>query len=1133
MIMKNLKKRLLGFALTFALVAGMLPYGALAVESCTHEELKKGVCQGCSTAFSATVGETLYKTLDEAISAAATAENPAVVVLTDLKDRTLNLGKVYLVVADKSGLTFENCSFVGEHDRQVLYNVGGLLLKNVTVENTKGAFGMVSEWTEGTDLKTLTVHGGSFTGKTHGMGLKQTHLQLGVDDANQLPKFKGETADLYMEDSVVEALCDLGEASYKVDSVTPGVFAIATEYQAESEEDTNPIRKEWFRSIHTAVQFNDEERQWAQAGSIAEIVTLDAAEFTYNGEMQVPAVVATLYGRALTEADYTVAYTLNDVAVEKPIAAGKYKMTVTGKEPYSEASVQEFEIKPAALTVESATAKDRDYNGKKTVEISAVKLAGIIGDDEVSVNVTDLMGELSNKKMGTYEQVTLPAMTLTGKDAANYTLTQPTEAVQTSVTIGKKSDAALTVEVTAPEGGIVYNGSEQKPAVVVKDGEEEVEAENYTVSYENNVQAGTATVVITAVEDGLYTFEPVKGSFTIKPAALTVKSATAENKNYDGKKTVSITKVELNGVVGTDEVSVAVNSLQGELADSKAAVYNKVTLPAMTLTGANASNYTLTQPTEAVTTNVTISKGTLSAELETVKSTVGVNTTDLVIEQLGKGMPADAGTLRYTAKHQDTSDGAKVIVLNWGVDENGKLTSKLAAAAAGDRVLFDVTVSSDNYKDTVVHVEVTMGSVTVDTSKVTVSFEEDSLAYNGKEQKPAVEVKYDGTALEEDTDYTVTYPKNVTDAGKKEVTVNFKGDYSGSTTAKYTITKAKVSVSSVQAQDKTYDGTTKATVSAKLSGVISGDDVKVTASGKFADKNSGSNKSISVTYALSGDDADNYELTSTTGSTTAKITPVASSALSGKISGLTTGNADSGNKSTLQSVVTQANSALEDSGLTSTEKTNISNVKWTAEDMISRIESAAAASATESIRKSANITKDNVKVDDKALLEKAQADLNTALTNYGDNYTTAEKNDIQSKKDRITAALTVLTRVQSAQTLIEALPDRITEETKVDAALQNSLADAQAAVDLLSDYEKTLLGEDAQQKLTTIAQALEGVQPEDDAQNEVLMGTETPEEEKPFKIPVAILVLAVVTAALCGGGLFLYKRKQEENEYNW
>ena len=75
--------------------------------------------------------------------------------------------------------------------------------------------------------------------------------------------------------------------------------------------------------------------------------------------------------------------------------------------------------------------------------------------------------------------------------------------------------------------------------------------------------------------------------------------------------------------------------------------------------------------------------------------------------------------------------------------------------------------------------------------------------------------------------------------------------------------------------DKVYDGGTVATVSAvALSGVVSGDSVGTSATGAFDTKNAGTGKTVTVSgVSLTGGDAGNYTVSSTTTSGTASITP--------------------------------------------------------------------------------------------------------------------------------------------------------------------------------------------------------------------------------------------------------------------
>src|SRR5207247_9529265 len=100
---------------------------------------------------------------------------------------------------------------------------------------------------------------------------------------------------------------------------------------------------------------------------------------------------------------------------------------------------------------------------------------------------------------------------------------------------------------------------------------------------------------------------------------------------------------------------------------------------------------------------------------------------------------------------------------------------------------------------------------------------------------------------------------------------------SSTATTTANITAAALTVTSVTAGNKVYDGTTSATLnlgSAALVGVASGDTVTLntaSASGVFADKSVGNGKTVSVSgLTLGGTDAANYTLAQPT--TTANIT---------------------------------------------------------------------------------------------------------------------------------------------------------------------------------------------------------------------------------------------------------------------
>jgi hypothetical protein len=96
---------------------------------------------------------------------------------------------------------------------------------------------------------------------------------------------------------------------------------------------------------------------------------------------------------------------------------------------------------------------------------------------------------------------------------------------------------------------------------------------------------------------------------------------------------------------------------------------------------------------------------------------------------------------------------------------------------------------------------------------------------------------------------------------------------SSTATTTANIAEATLTVSGATAANKTYDGTTTASVSGgTLGGVVSGDSVSLSQTGSFADKNAGAGKTVTETFGISGTDAGNYVLASSTATTTANIT---------------------------------------------------------------------------------------------------------------------------------------------------------------------------------------------------------------------------------------------------------------------
>ena len=113
----------------------------------------------------------------------------------------------------------------------------------------------------------------------------------------------------------------------------------------------------------------------------------------------------------------------------------------------------------------------------------------------------------------------------------------------------------ITIEpkvVTSPtivlEGApFTYTGEEIKPNVIVKDGDRVIDPKEYTVSFENNTNAGTATVTIADKDGGNYI---VSGSTTFNIAKADVKITKvpeARTLTYNGEEQALITAGEAEG----------------------------------------------------------------------------------------------------------------------------------------------------------------------------------------------------------------------------------------------------------------------------------------------------------------------------------------------------------------------------------------------------------------------------------------------------------------------------------------------------------------------------------------------------------------------------------------------------------
>lgn len=317
----------------------------------------------------------------------------------------------------------------------------------------------------------------------------------------------------------------------------------------------------------------------------------------------------------------------NEKHVLKATGVGKATVTVTYDSPeYHAEQTFTITVQPKAVTVK-ADDKSRAY-GEANPELtwSLQDGSSLVGQD--TLNLTISTTAVSESVPGSYP------ITLTEVEGANPNYTVTTQDGTLTVTQKTLSDSDVTIN-TIPDQ--TYTGQAIEPEVAVNG----YSADDYDVTYENNIRVGKATATVRF--KGNYS-GTVSKTFQITPKALTVSGVAASNKVYDGTTTATIT-ASLQGVADGDSVQLTTPAADFDTKD--AGTGKAVTIAAggsFTISGADAGNYTLTQPTVSGLT-ADITPATLTAPgNQTVTIRNNVTTKQTVSLPAVSGVEAD-GTL--------------------------------------------------------------------------------------------------------------------------------------------------------------------------------------------------------------------------------------------------------------------------------------------------------------------------------------------------------------------------------------------------------------------------------------------------------------------------------------------------------
>lgn len=327
----------------------------------------------------------------------------------------------------------------------------------------------------------------------------------------------------------------------------------------------------------------------------------------------------------------------------------------------------------------------------------------------------------------------------------------PAGYVDVSITVRELSSPTIVVDPSE----CTFNNANQEPSVTVKDGNTVIPESEYSVSYSNNINAGTATVTITDKSGGNYI---VNGSttFTITPKVVSSPTVEIPATTYTGsplKPTVTVK--DGSTVIDPSEYTVSYSNN-----------VNVGDVPVVTITDKSGGNYTVNG-----TGTFTIVKAAPTYTAPVAKDLYY----NMNVQALITAGSTSHGTLEYG------TDGTNFTTSTTG----------LVGTEAKDYLIYYRIIGDANHSDVgnvpnpPLTLTATIKPKPVSSPEILIS--PDVYNYDGTAKQPTVTVRDGGTVIPT-SEYTVEYQDNV-NAGSAKVVIkdNPKGNYDISGSASFTI----------------------------------------------------------------------------------------------------------------------------------------------------------------------------------------------------------------------------------------------------------------------------------------------------------------------------------------------------------
>ena len=534
-----------------------------------------------------------------------------------------------------------------------------------------------------------------------------------------------------------------------------------------------------------------------------------------------------------------------------------------------------IEITPKPLTIDGLSVADKEYDGNVTAAVNNWgTLLGKVGSDVVSIYQTDVTAAFSNMNVDDGKTITISTLSLTGADAGNYTLTQPSGL---TADITPKPLTATDFSIMTKDYDGTDNATVENWGTLDKVSGEDVNIvqTNVTASFsDKNVGNGKmitlSALSLTGADAGNYTLTQPSGLMAdITAKTLTATDFAIDNKTYDGGTTATVGNWGTLDKVSSEDVNIEQTGVTATFSDKNAGNAKSVTLSALSLIGADFANYKLTQPLgltaditkkpiAATGTNPNFDKeydGTLAATA-TPSDAYTLNSADIIVgdivtlnnvfafdtKNVGTGKPVSATNSTLTGTDANNYELAALSSANGNIMAKALTVSGIAIANKEYDGATTATVGNWGTLN-----KVTGDDVSINQTGVTASFSDKNVG-NGKTATLSTALSLTGADA---GNYTLTQPSGLLTAD---------------------ITAKTLTATGFSIINKVYDATAAATVGNwGTLNKVSGEDVNINHTGvtaTFSNKNAGNAKTVTLSaLSLTGANVDNYTLTQPSGLT--------------------------------------------------------------------------------------------------------------------------------------------------------------------------------------------------------------------------------------------------------------------------